>query len=717
MSDLTGLDHPCIAETNRAHRLLPVLLIFTGLAAYHNTLPNDFIFDDHPHILLDESIRDLSDWRSVLGRTQRPVIKLTLAINYAMDRLEPRGYHLCNLLIHVGSALLLYGVVRRTLLQPILGRRFVSSAPWLALSVAMLWQLHPLNTQSVTYLIQRGESLMGFFFLLTLYSAIRYGMFGSMAWAIMGIAACLLGVGCKPVMVSAPLVVVLWDYTFVRDFSNCWRRRLLFYLALFATWLPLSWLLAISMSGPKPAFGFGLEVITWWQYALTQPLVVLKYLRLAIFPHPLILDYMHPSLHGLYKINPLLATLKIVVPLGIVLSLVLWTVRGLWCRRPWAFLGACFFLILAPTSSIAPIADIMVEHRMYLPLIVVVAVVVMAMYLVTEKFSGSVRPIYGAVLVVVAAVVLGVTTYRRNLVYLNPISIWDSVVYHRPTNPRAWHNLGSALESAGRFDEALQHYEWAIRLVPSYDEAHNGLGSIYLEKGRVQSHPEARTRMLAMAIEKFEIALQLAPQDPQYHQNLGQAMLLVGDLDKADQLLNRAIDLRPGYGKAHGHLGLVALAREQSDRAIEQFQMAIRFDPELVDPYHNLALQLTRIGQSAEAIKVYREGLKIDPKRSAMLIQLARILASDPEPSIRNGAEAVLLAKQVLDLTDDRRWLSLDTLAAAYAEASQFEKAVQVATVALKAARIAGLPADAINQIKQRLELYQTARPYRKVVD
>jgi hypothetical protein len=205
--------------------------------AYHNSFHNPFIFDDHGNIVENVLVRQpLTNWRQLLA-SDRWLATLTLAGNYALGGLDVRGYHAVNLAIHLLAGLVLYDLVRRTLLLPGLAPRFGRGAPELALAVALLWLVHPLQTESVTYIIQRSESLMGLFYLLTLYCLLR----GTTArrglpWYVGAVLCCGLGMGSKQVMVTAPLLALLYDRAFLAlSWGTLCRRRWGLYLALAAT--------------------------------------------------------------------------------------------------------------------------------------------------------------------------------------------------------------------------------------------------------------------------------------------------------------------------------------------------------------------------------------------------------------------------------------------------------------------------------------------------
>jgi protein O-mannosyl-transferase len=266
------------APKSRARWLAIAALIVGALAAYHNTLSLPFVFDDQIVVVDNTTIRDLRAWRDVLraphdgsGAAGRPMLNLTFALNYAWGGLDVRGYHVVNLLLHTSSALLLFALVRRTLQLPRLNSRYGPHALPLALAVALLWELHPLNTESVTCISQRTELLVAFFYLLTLLALVRSAEGPARnRWQVLAVASCLIGMASKEVMATMPLVALLFDRTFIAGtFREAWRQRRPLYLGLMGTWLLLG-ALVLGMGGSRGvAAGFGLGV-TPWSYALKQ---------------------------------------------------------------------------------------------------------------------------------------------------------------------------------------------------------------------------------------------------------------------------------------------------------------------------------------------------------------------------------------------------------------------------------------------------------------
>ena len=378
-------------------RVLAAVLVVAGFGAYATSFAGVFIGDDTDAIVLNQNLKSLSPLSKAMTAPAdttlagRPIATLSFAINYAMapssarDAMEPRpgagpddpfyrnvwGYHATNLLIHVLAGLALFGVVRRSLTVPALRDRFGGASTSLAFGVALLWLVHPLHTDSVTFLVQRVESLMGLFVLATLYCAIRAvettgtaGTTGNaLVWSAAAVAACALGMGTKEVTFAAPILVAAWIFLFRPDLK-LWESPRWLMLGLASTWIILAALL-LTQNSRSLSVGFGIGGWTWWLYLRTQAAVIVHYLRLVFWPHPLVFHYAWLPAGSWLEVLPqilLLATLG------------LGTLWAFIRRQPVAFFGVWFFLILAPSSSILPIAsEVAAEHRMYLPLAAVIS--------------------------------------------------------------------------------------------------------------------------------------------------------------------------------------------------------------------------------------------------------------------------------------------------------------------------------------------------------
>jgi tetratricopeptide (TPR) repeat protein len=574
-----------------------VVLILAALGAYWNSFNVPLLFDDSLAISDNPSIRHLEQMGPVLSpptttsTAARPILNLSLALNYAAGGTSVQGYHAVNLFIHICAGLVLLGIVRRTLLSPGLRHRYGEAALPLAACAALLWTLHPLLTESVTYISQRAESLMGLFYLLTLYGFIRSVTAESRnCWLMLSVAACLCGMATKQVMVTAPVLVLLYDRAFVSgSFRSAWANRRWYYVSLAASWLLLGFLMYQS---PLPkAVGFQAGV-NWPTYALTELRVVTDYLKLAFWPHPLVFDYGSEIL----VTDPLAAA-----PYALIVAAVVAGVVLAWRRSPTAgFLGCWFFLILAPTSTVIPIAEQpMAESRMYLPLAAVVVLVTLLSYALGRRRA--------LVVLGFVAVGLGALTVGRNHDYQSELSIWEDTVARHPYTSRGHYNLAIALAKVpGRLPDAIAHYEETLRINPNHGEAQNNLAVALAEiPGRLPD-----------AIAHYDAALHLNPTNARAHNNLGLALAqMPGRLPEAIGHYEEALRLKPDLAEAHNNLGM-ALARTPGrlPDAMAHYEEALRLQPKYAEAHTNLAAALAEMpGRLAEAIAHYEAALRLKP--------------------------------------------------------------------------------------------------------
>jgi tetratricopeptide (TPR) repeat protein len=583
-----------------------LLIAVATLAAYSNSLHAPFILDDVTDIIRSTSIRHLWPLRDVFvvhigGKAvlhPRPFANLTLAVNYAMGGLETFPYHATNLAIHLLAGLTLFGIVRRTLMLPGLTERFGRVATPLALAVAMLWALHPIQTQAVTYVTQRYESMMGLFYLLAVYAVIRSDASAQRrAWATASVAAALVAMGCKEVAISAPLCILLYDRAFLAgSFREAWNRRRGMYCGLAGVWAAFAALM-VSSSSRSTWSGFDMPLLPWFDYAKTQFGVILHYVRMSFWPRPLVLDYGWPVARSLGEILP-----GAVVVGGLAAA----SVHALVRRPKWGFLGAWFFLILAPTSSIMPIADVAFIHRMYLPLAAIVVAVVIGGQIAGEAIARRQwMPRKGVAAVgigVVTAIAISMAagTWRRNNDYSSPLSIWTDTVAKAPDNARAQNNLGNILAAQGKIDEAAAHYQEALHANPRYAGAHYNLGIIFADRGQFDE-----------AITHYRKALEINPEYVEAHNNLGNILARRGQIDEAIAHYRRALEINPEHVEAHNNLGNILARLGQTDAAITHYRKALEFNPEYVEAHYNLGVMLARRGQTAEAITHYRRALNL----------------------------------------------------------------------------------------------------------
>ncbi len=705
-------DHVESAGTRRLRAIgYPVLLSLVGALVYSNSLDAPFIHDDLPTIL-DPAIHQLwpparplwASHESVAGG--RPLASLALALNWAIGGMDVRGYHAVNVALHVSCALLLYGVIRRTLRGRALAARYGRHADHLALAAALLWMLHPVQTQVASYVAHRTESIMGIFYLGTLYCAIRSLDGRAGWWTAAAIASCALGMASKEVMATAPLMVVLYDLAYR---EGTWRalvrRRIGLYAGLAATWL----LLAAFMAAGRRASvtGFGVDV-TVQQYAMNQCLVIAHYLKLVFVPHPLIIDYGWPRAVTVYEIGPAAALLAALLAAA--------AIAFLW-RPALGYPAVWFFVILAPTSSVVPIlTEVGADRRMYLSLAGPVVLFVVGGY----RLLGALAVGWvGAALVAVAAVALSWLTVRQNHAYRDPLVIWQTCVEAVPENPGALNNLGNQLRSRGRIDEAVGSYRRALNVNPDYALAHVNLGNVLRDQGRpsealghhtravellppgapatYQAHynlgvtylalgrtedavsefrlvledrpdlADVRTRLglalgrlgrLDEAIEQFRAVLEAQPLDAETHFHLAIALRMTGRTDGAIEHFRAAVQIMPGHGRAHANLAAMLQAKGDLPEAIHHYRLALAAEPSAA-VHANLAAALHAQGELGEAESHARQAIALDPASAEAHRLLGRSLAAAGRPgeAVTELREAARLAPQDPAALNDLAWV------------------------------------------------------------
>jgi Flp pilus assembly protein TadD len=633
-------DGPAAEDSSGRSRVwgAALIIVLSIAAVYANSLAGEFIFDDYHDIVNSSGVRQLWPLWDVVSTVQgdgrlllnpRPVAAFSFAANYALGGMVPWHFHLVNVAIHIVAGLALFGIARRTLLFAPRDGFAVSATP-LALVIALVWSLHPLCTAAVDYIVQRYESLMGMFYLLSLYAAVR-----SLAsprpsrWIAASALACLLAMGSKEVAVSVPLVVLLYDRAFVSgSFVAACKRHGRLHAALAATWLiAVPYYLKFSGGGgaiSSTGAGFaGFNTKTSWQaYALTQAEVILHYLRLCFWPVGQSFDYDWPLAGSVAQVAPALCVI------ALLLAATLW----LTIRRPaWGFWGDCFFLILAPTSSVMPVVDAAFEHRMYLPLAAVVAGAVIAADGVWRRATVPKSPVAATgqspvmtwapvALAVIVIVALASQTMARNEVFRSPLSVYAEAVEHVPTNARAHLGLAIALHLAGDDRTALEEVDRALAMGPAKHDMHKTRGIVL---GQLDRSDEAlaefdreealfpgrpglyecrgkvyfRLGRYADAIKDYTRQIQVTPRDAAAYDNRAMCLEQLGAHELAIADCSRAIELDRWMATAYWHRGVSRAALNQSDLALADFDQALRLNPQLRFVYQDRATLYEKRGQ------------------------------------------------------------------------------------------------------------------------
>jgi len=604
------------------------LIVVAGALTFSNSLAGPFIWDDLTSIQQNQTLRRVWPLSAALSPPRetpvggRPLVNLSFAINYAIGGLDVSGYHVGNIAIHVACALILFGLVRRTLLGPRLRDRFGGSADTVALVSALVWMVHPLQTEAVDYVTQRTESMMGLFWLLTLYCAMRARHSArATRWLAASVLACALGMACKESMATAPLIVLLYDGIFEFDsFRQAIQARWRLYAALAVTWLELA---ALISSLPRSTVGTSSGVGVW-TYLLNQCEMIVQYLRLTLWPKALVLDYGLPRTLAIRDVLPQAV---------VVVSLLLATAVALVRWRKVGFLCAAFFLTLAPTTSIIPIAsEVGAERRMYLPLAALAVLIVLAGWSAWDRLGGH-RPRLVAMVAAGFVAALATRTIYRNAEYASPLALWRTVVERRP-NGRARSALASELIAAGSHDEAMINLREAVR---DYPAARFELGTELYGEGKLDE---------AIAeLRQFTAQPRFATVIPA-EELIGRALVAQGKLPEAAAQFRRVLEMNPSNAAMHGLLADVLFAQHRFEDAISHYRVLLASQPGMTTALSNMGVALASLGRLDEAINSFQRVAGLDPQSAGARRNLAQayLQQGDAHQAELHAREAVRLS-------------------------------------------------------------------------
>jgi protein O-mannosyl-transferase len=669
--------------------LFVLILAATTIFAYRPAWHGGFIWDDDAYVTNNELLTAPDGlhriWFSLDAPSQYfPLVYTTFRIEHALWGLNPSGYHWVNILLHVANALLVWRL---------LARLNVPGA-WLA---GAIFALHPVQVESVAWITERKNVLMGFFFLLALLAWVvfvdertkRPWRFYGLALVLYGLALSAKSTACT---LPAALLLILW----LQNKQINWRR-------IFQT-VPFFLL----------GLGMGLVAVWWERYhqgtrgalfalgpierILIASRAVWFYLGKLIWPSTL--TFIYPR----WTISPthLLDYVWLLAAVGLCAAIYFarrYVGRGVEVATVFfvATLSPVLGLIMLYTFRYTFVAD----HYQYLASIGPIALVSAGVASLAGAFERSRLLIFGTAVAMVAT--LAVLTWRQSAMYADIEALWRTTLVRNPACWMAHNNLGIVLSQKGEIDEAIAHYRTTLQMRPDFSDANYNLGNALLQKGEIDE-----------AILHCQKAVMVQPFDPDAQVALGNALFQKGLVDDAIVHYEKALALRPYYVIAHYSLSTALLRKGEPDAAIAHCLAALSIQPEHAEARVNLAVALDQKGQIADAIMNYEKALTISPQSIPAQNNLAWLLATGSSASLRNGKKALELAQQADQLSSGANLIVRRTLAAAYAEIGQFAKAIEIAQGASRLAEAQGDSALAA-QLQKEVAIYQARSPYREV--
>jgi tetratricopeptide (TPR) repeat protein len=677
-------------ESSTASRLRrPVLqagtIVLLTLVVYIPGMRGGFVWNDEEvgsltrNIVLEENGL-YRVWFTTESVNYWPVVWTSYWLEHQFWGLNPTGYHIVNVVLHALCALLIWRILIRLNIP----------AAWLA---ALVFAVHPVNVESVAWITQRKNILALLFFLVALLWYLRFDDRGRRGWFWGAVVAFLLAMLSKGAVVTLPVVLLLCVWWRRRAIG---RRDVLRSLPFFAV--------AALMSGVEIWFQYaraiGEDVIrddTILARLAGAGWVVWFYIYKALLPIRLCFVYPRWPVDSMHWVTylPDLALLALFV--------VTWRYRRGW-GRPVLFALAYFVITLAPVLGFVNIYfmrySLVADHYQYVSLIAVIALVLSALRAGLQGVSGGHRwPSFALATAVV--LLLGALTWQQSQAYEDAETLWRDTLRKNPGAWMAHSNLGNWLVTRGELNEAVDHYRAALRFKPDYAEVHNNLGNALALQGKADE-----------AIEHYRQALQLRPDYAEAHNNLGYLQASQGRVEEAIAHYRRALQAAPNYAQARINLGNALARQRMTGAAVNQYKLALQCDPGNVQAHYNLGQLLARLGRPDDALPHLRQAARLHPDWPPPMKELAWILATHPDESVRRPGEAIELAERAAELTDRRDAEILDALAAAYASAGQFERAVTTAQEALALLRETPT-GEPVGGLRARLELYRQETPYR----
>jgi tetratricopeptide (TPR) repeat protein len=615
--------------------LAAALIICTGIAAYSGSFNGPFVLDDTTSITTNPTIRNLWPIMNVLTTPKanvtvqsRPILNLSLALNYALSHNQVWSYHVVNIIIHLLSALCLFAILRRTFFKkenPIFPE--ITSAA-LALCISLLWVIHPLNTEAVTYIIQRAESLTALFLFLTLYFSIRYFESGARSYlfSFAAFVSCLLGMATKEVMVTAPALILIYDRCFISGtFKNSFKSHFYHYLGLFCTWSLLAYLVIQSGGNRGGSIGFGINQSAL-SYFLTQGEAITRYLILSFWPHPLVFEY------GTFTVT----NISGLIPWLIVLPLIILSFWAFLKKPLLGFLGAWFFIILSPTSLVPGTSQMIVEHRMYMPLVAVLTLSVCGAYKFSKRYIWLTLERFVAIVFVIT-ILFSSLTFQRNAMYSSGLKLWSQTLKERPSNPLAHYMIAEEYLTRGNLEEAESHYHKAINLNATFLVARERLGELLVTRGKFEdaelefinsltiNHDfldsnmnlaslYALTKQPLKALPYIRKALKLDPKNAEAHYNLANILIMLDKTNEAYSEYAKSIELKPNYSQAYYNWANALVSNRQFDAALDKYSLAINYNPTYFLAEYNLGNTFASLHRFKDAVKHYTRTLELNSK-------------------------------------------------------------------------------------------------------
>jgi tetratricopeptide (TPR) repeat protein len=587
------------------------LLILLPVFFYFPSLNYPFHFDDYPNIIENPYIKDIKNLSFFIeglkkqGTTFRAIPTATFALNYYFNKLSPFGYRLINLLIHIASGILVYFISRKLLLlRRDSNEDFVSLG---SLLISLIFLLHPIQINTVVYIVQRNEGLSSFFILLSLYLFIRFRENdGKKIFYLLGTFFAIVGsIFSKEIGFMAIGVIILYDLIISWDTKEETLKRLKYYaifivpIVVYVLFFFKGGLLFLLIKGSPEWFWSPIDNLR------TQCNVIIQYMKLLLFPWPgwLNIDHDFKISKAFFEYPTFFSMLAIlfILFLGILL------IRK---RRLISFAIFWFFILLAPTSSLIPLWDMMVEYRLYLPILsygILLWLLLDSSYrLLKNKLDLKNRDLIILIPMILILSLYGIFHHQRLKKFESGTALWEDAIQKSPQKARVYLNYGVMLYKEGRLEESLKTLQTALLKYPSHHPlVYYNLGVVYSDLGQYEK-----------AIKSFMNFLEKNRSDSKVYYEIGNVYLRMGDLEKAESYFKKSLEFDPNWGPPYGGMGDILSRKGMIREAIDLYKKAIKYYPDSAPLYIRMGEAYIKIGQEKKALLEIEKAIKIDPEFS-----------------------------------------------------------------------------------------------------
>jgi len=591
------------------------IIVLTSLV-YFNTFQSPFHFDDETALLANEGIKS---WEMVKKNQflSRYILYLSFYINYSIGGYDVIGYHILNLLLHIFVSIIIYLVIGITIQQE-KSKEYVLSKN-LPLLSALIFSIHPINTESVTYIISRSSILATFFYLLSLFLFIK-GYIVSPGknittkraiFYMVSVISFALALGTKEDTVTLPIIILLYLFYFsyggkgVKDFIRQHGIYISIPIILLTAYLVYRFYIfgwATLTTIPRDVQ----EYITPWYYFLTElKVIVFYYIKLLLFPINLNVDPDIIMSTTLFKPAVIISLLSIFIFPYL-------SYRLYRSSKIISFSILWFLITLIPTSSIVPLLDFAAEHRIYLPMIGFS--ICFAYFIISSIRGDTIRNI----IMVVVIFLFSMATIKRNIVWGDSVGLWKDAVKKSPYKARVYYNLGIEYAQDKQFEKALVEFKRSAKILPNHLLSHLMAGKMYKELGIYKN-----------IIDEMGVVLSLKPEKVDDHVDayleLSSAYIKLGNFVKAEESIKGGLKLNPKNVMLHNNMATVLAERGLFDEAVKELRTALSIKSDYLKAYYNMGILYEKMGLINEAIMELEKAISIEPNNPESHLHLGEL--------------------------------------------------------------------------------------------